>query len=32
MRLLKGYRLQVDTIEGGLVTIEMLPNAVEGDR
>jgi clan AA aspartic protease len=26
MRLLKGYRLQVDTIEGGLVTIEMLPN------
>lgn len=26
MRMLKGYRLQVDTIEGGLVTIEMLPN------
>jgi clan AA aspartic protease len=25
MRMLKGYRLQVDTIEGGLVTIEMLP-------
>jgi clan AA aspartic protease len=32
MRMLKGYRLQVDTIEGGLVTIETLPNAVEGDR
>jgi clan AA aspartic protease len=27
MALLYGYRLQVDTIEGGLVTIEMLPNA-----
>lgn len=26
MRMLKGYRLQVDTIEGGLVTIEMLLN------
>jgi clan AA aspartic protease len=26
MSLLYGYRLQVDTIEGGLVTIEMLPN------
>jgi clan AA aspartic protease len=26
MRMLKRYRLQVDTIEGGLVTIEMLPN------
>jgi hypothetical protein len=26
MRLLKGYRLQVDTVEGGLVAIEMLPN------
>jgi clan AA aspartic protease len=26
MRMLKGYRLQVDTIEGGLVTVEMLPN------
>jgi clan AA aspartic protease len=24
MRMLKGYRLQVDTIEGGLVTIEAL--------
>jgi clan AA aspartic protease len=32
MALLYGYRLQVDTIEGGLVTIEMLPNAVEGDQ
>jgi predicted aspartyl protease len=27
MRMLKGYRLQVDAIEGGLVTIEMLPNS-----
>jgi clan AA aspartic protease len=27
MALLYGYRLQIDTIEGGLVTIEMLPNA-----
>jgi clan AA aspartic protease len=26
MRMLKGDRLQVDTIEGGLVTIEMLPH------
>jgi clan AA aspartic protease len=26
MALLYSYRLQVDTIEGGLVTIEMLPN------
>ena len=26
MALLRGYRLQVDTIEGGLVTIEMLLN------
>ena len=26
MRMLKGYRLQVDTIEGGLVIIEVLPN------
>jgi clan AA aspartic protease len=32
MALLYGYRLQVDTIEGGLVTIEMLPNAFKGDR
>jgi clan AA aspartic protease len=32
MALLYGYRLQVDTIEGGLVTIEMLPNVVKGDR
>jgi clan AA aspartic protease len=30
MRMLKGYRLQVDTIEGGLVTIEMLPNVSSG--
>lgn len=28
MRMLKGYRLQVDTIEGGLVTIKMLPNVI----
>jgi predicted aspartyl protease len=26
MRMLKGYRLQVDAIEGGLVAIEILPN------
>ena len=26
MRMLRGYRLQVDTIEGGLVAIEMLPS------
>lgn len=26
MRMLRGYRLQVDTIQGGLVTIEALPN------
>lgn len=26
MSLLYGYRLQVDTIEGGLVTVERLPN------
>jgi clan AA aspartic protease len=32
MVLLYGYRLQVDTIEGGLVTIKMLPNVVESDR
>jgi clan AA aspartic protease len=32
MALLYGYRLQVDNIEGGLVSIEMLPNAVKGDR
>jgi clan AA aspartic protease len=30
MRMLKGYRLQVDTIEGGLVTIEMLQNVSSG--
>jgi predicted aspartyl protease len=27
MSMLKGYRLQVDTVEGGLVTIEALPTA-----
>jgi clan AA aspartic protease len=32
MRMLKEHRLQIDTIEGGLVTIEMLPNVVKGDR
>jgi clan AA aspartic protease len=32
MALLYGYRLQVDTIEGGSVTIEMLPNVVKSDR
>ena len=26
MRMLRGYRLQVDTIQGGLVTIKALPN------
>ncbi|MEM9217051.1 MAG: clan AA aspartic protease [Cyanobacteria bacterium P01_F01_bin.150] len=26
MRMLKGYRLQADTIEGSWVTIEILPN------
>jgi len=26
MRMLKGYRLQVDAIESGLVVIELLPN------
>jgi clan AA aspartic protease len=26
MRMLRGYRLQVDTMLGGLVTIEALPN------
>jgi clan AA aspartic protease len=26
MRMLRGYRLQVDAIEGGLVTLELLPN------
>jgi clan AA aspartic protease len=31
MALLYGYRLQVDTIEGGVVAIEMLPSVI-GDR
>jgi clan AA aspartic protease len=26
MRMLRGYRLEVDTIQGGLVTIKALPN------
>jgi clan AA aspartic protease len=26
MKMLRGYRLQVDTVQGGLVTIEALPN------
>lgn len=26
MKMLRGFRLQVDTIQGGLVTIEALPN------
>jgi clan AA aspartic protease len=29
MRMLRGYRLQVDTVQGGLVTIEALPNTSE---
>jgi hypothetical protein len=28
MSLLRGYRLQVDTVQGGLVTISELPIAV----
>jgi hypothetical protein len=32
MALLYRYRLLVDNIEGGLVTIEMLPNTVEDGR
>jgi clan AA aspartic protease len=29
MKMLRGYRLQVDTVQGGLVTIEALPNLSE---
>ena len=29
MKMLRGYRLQVDTVQGGLVTIEALPNINE---
>lgn len=29
MKMLRGFRLQVDTIQGGLVTIESLPNINE---
>jgi clan AA aspartic protease len=29
MKMLRGYRLQVDTVQGGLVTIEALPNISE---
>jgi clan AA aspartic protease len=29
MKMLRGYRLQVDTVQGGLVTIEALPNTSE---
>jgi clan AA aspartic protease len=29
MRMLRGYRLQVDTVQGGLVMIEALPSANE---
>jgi clan AA aspartic protease len=29
MKMLRGFRLQVDTIQGGLVTIEALPNINE---
>jgi clan AA aspartic protease len=29
MKMLRGYRLQVDTIQGGLVTIAALPNLSE---
>jgi predicted aspartyl protease len=27
MKMLRGFRLQVDTIQSGVVTIEALPNA-----
>jgi clan AA aspartic protease len=27
MKMLRGFRLQVDTVQGGIVTIEALPNA-----
>jgi clan AA aspartic protease len=29
MKMLRGYRLQVDTVQGGLVTIDALPNTSE---
>ena len=29
MKMLRGFRLQVDTLQGGLVTIEALPNVNE---
>ena len=29
MKMLRGYRLQVDTVQGGLVTIKALPNISE---
>jgi predicted aspartyl protease len=29
MKMLRGYRLQVNTVQGGLVTIEALPNTSE---
>lgn len=29
MKMLRGYRLQVDTVQGGLVTVEALPNISE---
>jgi clan AA aspartic protease len=29
MKMLRGFRLQVDTVQGGMVTIEALPNANE---
>ncbi len=29
MKMLRGYRLQVDTVQGGLVTVEALPNVNE---
>ncbi len=30
MKMLRGYRLQVDTVQGGLVTIKALPDINEG--
>jgi clan AA aspartic protease len=29
MKMLRGYRLQVDTVQGGLVTLKSLPNISE---
>jgi clan AA aspartic protease len=29
MKMLRGFRLQVDTVQGGMVTIEALPNVNE---